>query len=351
MVAPGLLAVALALLISNRAQATIFEDLYLAEVYVTGQNNQQLRIGARAGLLQVLIRVAGTTDVQQSSLIGNALRNPAMYYSQYSYKSTNVKFQIAGVMVAAKILRLSFEPSAIARLLRDAGFPVWGSNRPSILLWIALSDEQGRRLISNSDTSGLFTSLSNQASQRGLPIFFPLLDLEDEMKLSTAEVWGSFFSRIEQASYRYNPDCLLSGRIQKSESGQWTGNWSYKIDDNWLNFTNSAYNTEDLVAGIVNLLADSLAERYAIGSARSSVELRIESIDSLADYAAVLKYLQSLMPVLDSFVAQVRDSEVLFRLNTEGQIEQLIEIIDLDKKMLLINVTDQKRKLHYRWLL
>jgi len=338
------------LVLSNPALAYIFENLYVAEVFVTAQNDEQLQSGARAGLLQVLIRVSGTNDVQQSSLIGNALRNPAAYYYQYSYQSTDREFQIGEQQVPARILRMSFEPSAIARLLCDAGFPVWGSNRPSILLWLALSDGSGRRLIADSDTSGLAAAVMTQARQRGLPVLFPLLDLEDEGQLSTAEVWGSFLGRIERASGRYNPDCLLSARIQLSDAGQWTANWSYKIDERWSNFSNSAYNTEDLVAAIVDLLADSLAERYAIDSSRSSVQLRIESIDSLSDYAEVSRYLQSLTPVLDSFVSEVRDSEVLFRLNTEGQVEQLIEVINLDEKMLLINASDDTSSLHYRWL-
>ncbi len=334
----------------DRVQAITVDDLYVAEVFVTSQEDKQLKSGARAGLLQVLVRVSGTTEVQQSSLIANALRNPASYYFQYSYQSTDRDFLIGDKVVPARILRLHYEPNAIARLLRDSGFPVWGSNRPSVLLWLAVSDEQGRRLLSESDSSEVLTAVNDLANQRGLPLLYPLLDLEDEAQVSTAEVWGSFLARVERASDRYNPGCILSARIQKSDSGQWSASWSYRVDGEWSSFSNIAPSVTDLVSGIVDLLADSLAARYALDSSRSIIELRIDQIDSLSDYAEVTRYLESLTPVLDSSVTEVRGTEVLFRLSTEGQTAQLIKIIEFDEKMMLINTSNQNTLLNYRWL-
>ncbi len=330
--------------------ALTVEDLYVSEVFVTGQNDSQLRSGARAGLLQVLIRVSGTDEVQQSSLISNALRNPSAYYFQYSYQSTDKSFQVGDQMIPARILKLHFEPNAIANLLRDAGFPVWGSNRPSVLLWFAISDDKGRRLMSDSDTSEVLGTVNNLAQQRGLPLLFPLLDLEDDVRLSTAEVWGSFHGRIDGASDRYNPDCVLSARIQKTDTGQWSANWSYRIDNEWSTFNNVSTSADELVGAMVDLLADSLAARYAIDSSRSVIELKVEQVDSLVDYAEVSEYLQSLTPVLDSSVTEVGDSLIKFQLNTEGKTRQLIEIIELDEKMMLLSTSDRLKILSYRWI-
>lgn len=333
---------------TSNSHALTIEDLYVGKVFVTGQNEAQVQSGARVGLLQVLVRVSGTNEVQQSSVITNALRNPALYYVQYGFEASDQKFQVGSEVVPARILSIHFQPSAIANLLRDAGFPVWGSNRPSILLWLAISDEDGRRLMSDSDSSEILSALKLVAQQRGLPLLFPLLDLEDQ--LSTAEVWGSFLDRIDAASGRYKPDTILSGRIQKSDAGQWAANWSYRIDHQWFNYQNVATGADELVVAVVDLLADSLATRYAVDSSRSVVEIQVEQIDSLADYANLSRYLQSLSPVLDSTVTAIRDNAVKFRLNTEGQTQQLIEIIELDEKMMLINTANQQTTLNYRWL-
>ena len=135
--------------------AVNIEELYDAEVFVTSQSAGQLRAGARAGLTQVLIRVSGSNEVLQNQTLVTALRDPSPYYYQYSYQATDKEFQIGDRMVSARILRLRFEPSAIAQLLREAGLPVWGSNRPSILAWLSLNDELGRRILSESDQSEL----------------------------------------------------------------------------------------------------------------------------------------------------------------------------------------------------
>jgi len=333
---------------SGFSYAVVIEDLYVAEVFVTSQSSGQLNSGARAGLTQVLIRVSGANMLQQNPVIARALRKPGDYYYQYSYQATDREFQIGDQLVAARILRLRFEPSAIAQLLRSAGYPVWGSNRPSILLWLALSDEGGRRILTESDTSELGIALSNQAKLRGLPFLYPLFDLEDE--LLTAEIWGAFLERIEGASTRYNPDAILTARIQKNKAGQWTGSWSYQIDQQWYEFSSLAVSVEELVLDLTDILVDKLAAKYAIDSSRNLIDFRVENITSLEDYAAVSNYLQSLTPVLDTFVTEIDGDNVLFSLKTEGRIEQLIEIIGLDESLVLMNNSLQSQKLHYRWL-
>ena len=397
----------------------------MAEVLVVSQDEKQLSRGAQAGLLQVLVRVSGSQEVEKNPLIARSISNPKAYYNQYSYESTNKVLQISGQLVPAKLLRLHFEPSAIAKLLRQAGFSVWGSSRPGVLLWLAVSDSDGRRLLSadsvyennayensvnensvnensinessvnedgidesgvnenrsdgnnfsknnitknnitnnsgtdinalkknrsRNDVSEIIRTLQDQARLRGLPLLFPLLDLEDSASLSTAEVWGAFLGRIDDASIRYNPDSVLTSRFQKDGAGRWSANWSYRIDGEWQVAKSESFGTDEMVRAMVNKLADDLATRYAIDSSRGQVTVLIESVNSLADYAAVKKYLESLAPVLDSSVMRVEPGEVEFRLSTEGQSEQLVEIIGLDEKMVLLNTDERQDALHYRWL-
>ncbi|MFT5211046.1 MAG: hypothetical protein ACI9CE_002777 [Flavobacterium sp.] len=337
----------------STVQAVTFDDLYVADVYVTSQSVDQLKSGARSGLIQVLTRVSGSNAVQQNPIVSNALRNPSAYYYQYSYQASDKEFQIGDQTVAARVLRLRFEPSSIAKLLRSAGYPVWGSNRPSILLWLAINDEEGRRILSESDHSELNIALSMHSKSRGLPLLYPLLDLEDESNISTAEVWGAFLGRVEQASARYNPDVMLSARIQKSENGEWSGSWYYHVDDKWREFSDFALSADELVLEIVDLLVEDLAGLYTVDSSESLIEFRVEGINNLEDYAALSKYLQSLTPVLDSFVLLVDgdEGEVVFQLKTEGRVEQLIEIISIDASMVLLNGSATNQKLNYRWLL
>jgi len=349
----GLLALVLSLWIQSVSAVNV-EDLYVAEVLVNSQDDAQLVNGARAGLLQVLVRVSGSRAIEGSPQVTASLQHPESYYYQYSFESTDRMLQIGDEQVPARILRLTFEPSAIARLLRQAGFPVWGSNRPSVLAWLAVSDGSSRRLLSEQDTSQLPAALNIHAKFRGVPVLYPLLDLEDASQLSSAEVWGAFLGRVEQASARYKPDVVLSGRIQQDPMGRWLGFWSYQLDDNWREFDNSGFSEDELMADMVDHLVDDLAARYALDSSRGSILVSVDGIDDLDDYAQVSQYLESLAPVLNSAVVAVSGRELRLRLVTEGQSQQLIEIIQLDDKMLLVSDGSLIRgdgALHYRWLL
>ena len=323
-------------------------NLYVADVYVTNESESQRLSGARAGLVQVLIRVSGTQAVTEDEKIRQALRNPSRYFYQYGYQTTDREFQVGDQVLQGRILRINFEPNAIAALLRESGFSVWGSNRPSVLLWVAVSDDKGRRLTTENDGSEVSTALADLARERGLPMLYPLMDLEDASALSVAEVWGAFLDRVDGASVRYNPDSILSGRVQRDSSEQWLGYWAYRIDGKWTRIQNQAASQRDLIADVVDRLADQLASRYAVGSARGVVNLRVEGIESAQAYAAVLSYLQSLAPVLDTYVARVEGTDVIFELSTEGQQQQLVEIIELDRKMALLNASNER--LLYRWI-
>ena len=326
------------------------ENLYVAEVLVVGEEERQLARGAQAGLLQVLVRVSGTREVENSALIASSLRKSEAYYYQYSYESTDKTLQIGNEVVPAQLLRIHFEPSAVAKLLRRAGFPVWASNRPGVLLWLAISDVEGRRILSENEVNEMTKALQDQARLRGLPLLFPLLDLEDSASLSTAEVWGAFLGRIADASARYNPDSILTGRIQKDSNGRWSARWSYQIDQSWHVADSSAFSADEMIRSMIDRLTNELAARYAIDSSRSQVTIRIESVNNLEDYVAVSNYLESLGPVLSSFIVRVDGSEVEFKLNTEGKNEQLIEIIQLDQKMLLLSADEFMDVQYYRWM-
>ncbi len=353
------------LLFAPVSLALPIEELYKAEVLVVSEDERQFISGVRAGLLQVLVRVSGTQEIEDSAVIARSIRNPNAYYDAFEYASTDRTFQIEGKVVPAKLLRIFFDPGAVAKLLRRAGFSVWGSNRPGVLLWLAVSDENGRRIISDNSVSDnvapgsnipedsiseIVRGLQDQARLRGVPLLFPLLDLEDSASLSTVEVWGAFLGKIDDASRRYNPDSVLTARIAHDNVGRWSANWSYRIDRDWKVARNASFSPQELVRAMIDRLADDLAARYAIDSSRGQVTLVIEAVESLGDYAAVGRYLDSLASVLNSFVIRVQDDEVEFALNTEGQNEQLIEIINLDKKMLLLSADERNNILRYRWL-
>ena len=74
------------LLLTQPVHAVPVDDLYTAEVLVSSQDAIQLKRGAQAGLLQVLIRVSGNQQIETSPIVVSSLKRPESYYYQYSYE-------------------------------------------------------------------------------------------------------------------------------------------------------------------------------------------------------------------------------------------------------------------------
>ena len=336
------------------SQAIPVDDLYVARVPVTDEGPSQLRDGARAGLRQVLVRVSGSLDIEDSVIISNSLDDPAAYYYQYSYESTD-RTQGPGdegtgdEVLPMRELTLHFEPSAIARLLREADLPVWGSNRPAVLLWVAVSEGQERRILGEADTGSLVKSLVSQGAERGLPLLFPILDLEDASRVSAAEVWGAFLDRVDDASSRYSPDAVLTARVRQEVSGWWSARWSWRASEGWQSGESLAVAPDELARGMIDQLANNLASRFALDSSQANVSLTVEGVSDVAQYAELSRYLEQLAPVLNSSIRSLQGDVVQFDLETEGQVDQLVEIIDLDERLLFLGGDEPGGRLMYRW--
>ena len=335
------------ILLSSSVSALQVEDLYTARVLVTDESSSQLRSGARAGLLQVLVRVSGDSHVERNAAVRVGLRTPDRYYYQYSYGASEHTLQVGADRVPARVLQLEFEPNAIAGLLREAGLPVWGSNRPGVMVWIAVDDGDSREVLLETDTGPTGSSLASHAARRGLPLLYPLGDLSDSDALSVAEVWGSFLDRVETASARYGADSILTGRVL-AMGDQYAGRFSYRVDETWRDVEAVTFGTEELVRRVIDQMADEMASMYAIDSGRNSVQLQVEAVDSLLDYAELNRYLTGLTPVVDLFVLAVDGEVVRLRLDTEGASASLIELIELDQRLHLL-ATDGDL-LQFRWL-
>jgi len=328
------------------------DDLYVAEVLVSSQDSRDFTIAAQQGLQKVLVRVSGDSDVYRSAAIRTALKNPQDYYYQFSYETSDKTIQIGDEVIPAQILKIHFEPSSVSKLLRTTGYPVWGNNRPSVMVWLVVETETGRVILSETDNNQVTVALLEEARRRGLPLMFPLLDLEDKANISVTTVWGLFQNQIEVASDRYRTDCILSGRIYQGQDGEWMGRWSWNIEDQWVSFESLQIHLSEFVGEVVDRLADKLVARYGIDSSRGSVWLRVEAVEDLDDYVKLSEYLGNLTPILDVYVEEVSGSEILYRLSTEGRVQQLVELIELDQKLFLLasdTATDSKL-LHFRWL-
>lgn len=348
----------LVLLWAEIAQAVVVEDLYVARVLTSTQSREDLKLGAEAGLLQVLIKVSGDPGVGRNTLIRQSLPSASSLYYQYGFSSTDKTILINDEEIKARLLTLHFDPKAVTDLLTEAGLPIWGQNRPAVLVWIAVDEGDGRYLLTGETEGDIERLLSEHAARRGLPLIFPVMDLEDAAKVTVREVWGALIGHIEDASERYHPDSILTARLSGRKDDLWSGNWSYKPRDRWLGLARRFKSPEDLVAEMVDRMANELASLYAHGGAEDTIWLKIEAIDSIKNYASLNRYVESLSSVMGAAIVEVDGETVFYRMQISGLKDQLREIIELDRKMRPLDSLDALSKdgnsretaINYRWM-
>ena len=350
----------LLLVVAQKLDAVTLENLYQAEVLSESQSDAQRRIDASEGLSQVLTRVSGRSDILQNPVIVAALKTPEQYYSEFSYARVEAVNDEAVALpqpgldplsaeTPRQVMRIRFAPSLIAKILREAGLPVWGSNRPSVLSWMAIDDESGRQVLGEANPS-LFAKTLNQAARtRGVPLLLPLWDLEDSRGVSSSEIWGRFLGRIEAASKRYSPDKILVFRAESEFSNQWRGDWSLGEGGQWRSGTVYGESQAQLATALVGVLASVLSEQYAVTSTRSEVRLTVEGITEIQDYAEVSRYLEGLTQVMSVQPVRILTDMVEFKLRSEGEVQQIIDVIALDRKLSLLRLDESSSTLWYRW--
>ena len=292
------------------ADAARVEGLYQAEVEFEGERDEAFR----RALGEVLVRITGRRDAPGRPEAEPLLSNAAAYAQQFRQP-------------ASGRLWVAFDGAALERELARLGLPVWGAERPSTLLWIAVDAGGGRRFVVASgaeyeEETEIRAELRAAAAARGLPLVFPLMDAEDRAQASFAEVWGGFEDSIRAASLRYGVDKVLVGRLAAEDRG--FGRWT-------LYGADGAERWNGGVADSVERVADLYAARFAVVSSGTTRTLRlgVAGVESIEDYGRVSRFLGGLTAVESLGVESVDRDQVGFRGALRGEPATLDEAVRL----------------------
>ena len=337
-------------IVAMPAHSVLINDLYVAEVTTVSQSDAQRRRDAGTGLLDVLVRVSGRVDIVEHPLVTAALRTPENYYTEFSYQTIESGGSDAELSAPTpQKMQIRFEPSLISDLLRLAGLPVWGSNRPSVLFWVARGSGAERAVLGEG-SSGVFAQSVRDGPNREECQSISLFGILRTPRESQSRKFGDgSLIEIEAASERYSPDKLLVVRVEKRYAGQWHVDWSYGDQGEWRVGTLLKASETEAAIALVDEITALLSAQYAGTSARSALRLNVEGISGVAALAEVESYLQRLSSVLDVRLRRVKGDLLTFDVRSEGDLEQLIDLIALDRDLTLLSSDVGASTVWYRW--
>ncbi len=305
--------------------AAVVPWLYEVSVPVDGQGSAERRRASSDALLIMLRRATGLAHVPRSPEVVAALEEPESFYNEFSF---------ANAEDGALMLVVQFDARAVLALQKRAGLPIWRSARERVVAWMVLEQGGERRLLGATGADVLAAAVAAAARDRGIDVTLPLLDLEDQLSVTPAAVWGRLSGVLEDASVRYGADVLMVGRLRAGPDGSWMSDWEFWLDDGVVLFDAAGADPLAQAQDAVARLADELAARSAVyGRESGRLELSVSGIRTPADYARLLRYLEGLEFVDALAVRELTAERLRLALATRADAEQLLTLFEADRQL------------------
>jgi len=329
------LALATCLLASFAHSQSSSDWLYAVERPVAVQSVQARNEAAADGLLEILSRMTGLISVPRTPAVVKALAKPEALYNQFVFFS---RTQDGGN--AQNYVRISFEATAIQTLVESARLPVWWSQRPSVMVWLVLDSGGEREILDATSTHPMVLALKARARQRGIAITLPLMDLDDTLAVSAADVWGKLGQTVDVAAQRYGADLVLVGRASDDHYGEeaattFRGDWEVWLDEQPLAKNFTALEAQKAAHIGIDLLVDQLVEQYAVLPRAPRIQrLAIGGVKNPAGYAELMRYLSSLEFVNEVDVAAISASSLQLNVTSRAEVKQLLMLLTANGRLI-----------------
>ena len=303
------------------------EGLYQARVAVEDHRPERLADATREGLARVLVKLSGSESVLANPQVKQELRRAQRYLQQYQYNTNDED---------ALYLEIRFDANLLNQLVINSGEAIWTAMRPPVLVWLVVDEAESRVFGSAERHPQLLDEIREAFFRRGVPVLFPLYDLQDNLALPLHSLWQLESLGIRSASARYDAVDILVGRFTITSDARWIGDWTYLGDEG--SSSDSVYGLEmEALADVgSNLVADLLSARYAVtpsAQGLQEVNLRVAGLGSYGDYRHVQRFLEGIELLETIRLRSVRGQQAEFYLRSRASALQLGPLLELSRNL------------------
>ncbi|MGL4749979.1 MAG: DUF2066 domain-containing protein, partial [Shewanella sp.] len=242
------------------------------------------------------------------------------------------------------LLKANFEHRRIVSLLRQAQLPVWGTQRPLTLFWVAMPSEGDTILLSDSSTLAERKAFSTFSDERGIPVLLPILDLDELMGINPNDVKGMFADIVASVSGRYQADFLALMAIDPEGSrvryrlNLYSKTTIDSLTPPLFTFNGSAENSAQAITAMMAALGDYYFTKYAIADSGEQVGASVTfvNIDKMAQVVEVEKYLKQLSAVKNATLSRIQGNTVTFTLDLFGSQTDFERLLSLEPRISVV---------------
>ncbi|MBB1088136.1 DUF2066 domain-containing protein [Lysobacter sp. SG-8] len=303
----------------DRARA---EDVYTAEVVVRGQGEDERQSAFARGLAQVLGKLSGDREAASQPGVRRELRRAGDYVTGYDYRQDETVTS-SGSPTYRTVLVVQYDDTSVDALAGTLGIPVWPQPRPKPVLWLAIDDGSGPRLV-GLQQSNVARSVLNRAIERGYRLGLPSGSAAEQAVVGA--IWRGDTAAVARASARYSPPMQLIGKLRRGEGG-WVADWTFVDRGRVLaNWSETGVDARQVIATGADGAADALTRRYAKRSAVGPAgrhAVTFQGLDSADDYIRLSGYLQGLAVVRGITPLKATEDQVVLELDLLTGLEGL----------------------------
>ncbi len=326
-----LLILILSLSIAPSCVRALQMPIYEGEVALDAGEDQNSERALRRALAQVLVRVSGDRSVSADPTLDGMMAD-----------ARRIALTISAKTAADGTPRLvaNFEPGRVHDLLAALGRPVWHSDRPAVLIWLAIDDGVQKQIATSNQIAAL-GAITGTAQLRGLPTLLPRMDGVDQNRINPVTLWGAPPQTVIAASQRYGVNTMLVIRLTRGTP--WRARYTMIDGRSVEEWEQSDAQSNTLLAAAIDGTGDRLARRYAAepeGTAVGAVEWWVDDLRSAADYAAMLGYLGHLEFVRSVQPLRADADGLLLRLDLAVGERRLRQLLAIDRRVELVTAPD-----------
>ena len=272
------------------------QGVYDAEVPVNGQGEAERNSAFARALSVVLGKLSGDRSAAGRPGVGAELRNAKNYVASYDYRQDQGTSP-SGAPTFRSTLVVRFTPAEVDSLMGALGLPVWPLPRPKPVVWLAIDDGSGPRLVGLQQSNAV-RPLLNRAVERGYKLGLPAGNAAEQALVGA--IWRQDSAAVARASAKYSPPMQLLGKLYRGKGG-WVADWVFvdsgKILSKW---TSKNADARSAMAGGADGAAEALMKRYGkrgSGGPSGTYRLIFTGIDSADDYLRLSAALQGMSVV------------------------------------------------------
>lgn len=308
-----------ALCVASNGIALTRVDLYQTTVPAADRSEAGQTAAFQNAMKIVLVRLTGRHSADEDAALAPLVSSARRYVQQFRASGDGQVW-------------VAFDGPAIERWLAQNGQPVWGRERPTTVVLLAVqTGAQSGTVVTATDTSDLKQSIDAQAAYRGLPLQWPSAADVQRNRLDYAAIAGGSTSALSDIAKRMGGDAVLIGRAACCGSNA-NVRWTHQFQDRSSEYSGTLEG--------VDRSADSYASLFAASGAVVPVDIEVTGVRDLRDYASVQTYLESLTFISHVSVESLTADTVRFRLATRSGGDSLSRALSLNGRLQAIAAGD-----------